>query len=422
MSSSPTNTPFDYLRRKNGGAYLPEVYINWCKAREYVLDKLKDTFFTPDDSGHLHVIVAGDSPLMLSVVRQLALSTHYTNYVEYDVSGTLVCKNRTIITIKSKNDHIVEELKKEEYLCNLLDYCKYSVYGEEHNVSSYIDVEFEIVKELPQTDVTNEIVVKEEEVDEFYKAQKSNGFHINTLTAVLASGMYKLGDVIGNLPAEDFHCARRYYQALDKFQYSQMDKDKDLPLIDEQCKDNPIKVKESLSNLFCADCFEQRYKVMDKCYEEALRKEEKDKGKKLKKWEREKLGEKLCEQYDEALSQSEHERWVVEKLIMGYRPLNDAERLTYENLFDDARKAYFKKLKNNASDPAHIDICSYRELRRVNPDDMKYDSFLMLAIPKILEKVYGRQRGGLINLSKTATPSCATSGEKCRRRRAMRWG
>ena len=199
--------------------------------------------------------------------------------------------------------------------------------------------------------------------------------------------MYKLGDVIGNLPAEDFHCAKRYYQALDKFQYSQMDKEKVLPLIDKECEKNPIKVKESLSNLFCADCFEQRYKVMDKCYEEAMEKEKENKGRKLWRWEREKLGKKLCEQYDEALSRSEHERWVVEKLIMGYRPLNDAERLAYENLFDDARKAYLKQLKNNASDPAHIDLCSYRELRRVNPDDMKYDSFLMLAIPKILEKV-----------------------------------
>lgn len=420
MSSKPTNTPFDHLRRKNGEAYSPDVYINWCKAREYVLDKLKDTFFTPDDSGHLHVIVAGDSPLMLSVARQLALSAHYANYVEYDMSGMLVCKNRTVITIKSQNDRIVEELKKEEYLCNLLDYCKYTASGEEHNTSSYIDIEFKIVKELQQADAPNEMLMTEEDVEAYFKAKKGDGFHINTLTAVLASGMYNLGDVIGNLPAEDFHCARRYYQALDKFQYSQMDKDKDLPLIDEQCKDNPMKVKKRLSNLFCADCFEQRYKVMDKCYEEALRKEEKDKGKKPKRREREKLGEKLCEQYDEALSRSEHERWVVEKLIMGYRPLNDAERLTYENLFDDARKAYFEKLKNNASDPAHIDICSYRELRRVNPDDMKYDSFLMLAIPKILEKVYGRQRGGLINLSKMATPTSATSWKKCRRRASRR--
>ena len=88
-----------------------------------------------------------------------------------------------------------------------------------------------------------------------------------------------------------------------------------------------------------------------------------------------------------ALSQSEHERWVVEKLIMGYRPYSDQERFQYESLFGEERKAFRKKLKNNASDPAHVDLCSYRDLRRISPDDLKYDSFLMLAIPKILERV-----------------------------------
>lgn len=408
MNSKPTNTPFDYLRRKNGEEYSPEIRINWCKAREYVLDRLEGTFFCPNDSGHLHVMVAGDSPLMLSVVRQLALSAHYANYVEYDVSSTLVCKNRTVIVIKSQNDHIVEELKKEEYLCNLLEYCKYTVYGKEHNASSYIDIEFDIVKELPKANVPDVMVITEKEVNEYFKSKTDTKFHIDTLPAVLASGMYNLGDVIGNLPAEDFHCAKRYYQALDKFQYSQMNKDKDLPLIGDACKDNPIKVKERLSNLFCADCFKQRYKVIEKCFEEALKKREKDKGKKLRKRGREKLEEELFERHNEALSRSEHERWVVEKLIMGYRPLNEAERLTYESLFDDARKAYLKQLKNNASDPAHIDLCSYRELRRVNPDDMKYDSFLMLAIPKILERRYRRGKRRCACTSGTDAPSCAT--------------
>lgn len=387
MNDRPTNTPFDYLRRKNGETFLPEVYVNWCKAREYVLERLKDRYFSPDDNGHLHVMVDGDSPMMLSVVRQLALSAHYPNYVECDVSGALVCRNRTVIMIKSKNEQIVEELKKEEYLCNLMDYCKYSVFGAERNASSYIDIELNIVEELPQAVIPDVVLMTEKDVEAYFGTKKEEGFNVDTKKAVLASGMYKLGDVIGNLPAEDFHCARRYFQALDKFQYKQMDKDKEQPLIKENCKDNPLKVKECMSNLFCADCFESRNKGMEKCFEETLRKKEEDKGRKLRKRKREALEEELWEHYNEALSRSEHERWVVEKLVMGYRPLNDEERLTYENLFDDARKAYLKKLKTNASDPAHIDICSYRELRRVNPDDMKYDSFLMLAIPKILEKV-----------------------------------
>ena len=149
------------------------------------------------------------------------------------------------------------------------------------------------------------------------------------------------------------------------------------PLIDdEKRRGNLTKVKESLSNLFCADCFESRKKGIEKWRE----KEQKKSDEKVK-------TEDAWEKFNMALSQSEHERWVVEKLIMGYRPYSDQERFQYESLFGEERKAFRKKLKNNASDPAHVDLCSYRDLRRISPDDLKYDSFLMLAIPKILERV-----------------------------------
>ena len=97
----------------------------------------------------------------------------------------------------------------------------------------------------------------------------------------------------------------------------------------------------------------------------------------------------LWAKYNEALSKSEHARWAVEKLIMGFRPLNEEERLDDEKLaaHKKKRKEYRNNLKKNSSKLAHIDLCSYSDLRRVNPDDMKYDSFLMLAIPNILAKV-----------------------------------
>ena len=89
----------------------------------------------------------------------------------------------------------------------------------------------------------------------------------------------------------------------------------------------------------------------------------------------------------EELSKSEHARWVVEKLIMGFRPLNEKERMKDEVLFGAEKRQYRNKLKKNALDPTHIDLCSFAELRRINPSDLKYDSFLMLAIPGILEKL-----------------------------------
>ena len=93
----------------------------------------------------------------------------------------------------------------------------------------------------------------------------------------------------------------------------------------------------------------------------------------------------LWEEYNEALSRSEHARWMVEKFIMGYRRLNNNEILKYESLFGKDRDDYLMKLKRNASDPAHIDLCSYHDLRRIDPDDLKYDSFLVLCIPEILK-------------------------------------
>lgn len=372
-----TETPFDYLTHKDGKAFSHETINNWYIARAYVLDKLKNIDFAPNDYGHLHVVVTGDSPLMLAVVRQVALSAHYVNYVEYDVYGKLVCTNRTIVTLVSQNENIVSELKKEEYLCNLLDYCKYSVNGMEGNKDSYIDIELQIVKVLSESDTPNTVLMTEEDVQAFLKTKKDEDIYkIDTRSAVYASRMYDLGSVIGNLPAEDIHCAKRYTQALGKFQHVHMPK-RMTPLIDdEKWKGNLTMVKESLSNLFCADCFESRNKGIEKWREKEQRKSD-EKVKTEDAWEK----------FNMALSQSEHERWVVEKLIMGYRPYSDQERFQYESLFGEERKAFRKKLKNNASDPAHVDLCSYRDLRRINPDDLKYDSFLMLAIPKILERV-----------------------------------
>jgi hypothetical protein len=77
---------------------------------------------------------------------------------------------------------------------------------------------------------------------------------------------------------------------------------------------------------------------------------------------------------------------------MGYRPFSHEERYYDEQLHvqfknKEKKKAYRDNLKRRDCDPAHIDLCSYRDLRRINPDDLKFDSFLMLAIPKILEEV-----------------------------------
>ena len=79
-------------------------------------------------------------------------------------------------------------------------------------------------------------------------------------------------------------------------------------------------------------------------------------------------------------------------LSCSYRPFNNEERYRDEALHvqfrnKDKIKRYRDSLKKNDHILAHIDLCSYRDLRRINPVSLKYDSFLMLAIPRILKVV-----------------------------------
>ena len=91
----------------------------------------------------------------------------------------------------------------------------------------------------------------------------------------------------------------------------------------------------------------------------------------------------------ESLARCEHARWNVEKLLLGFRPLSEKEHLEDEQLFGRDRAAYRKSLKNQG---IHIDLCSYRDLRRINPGDMKYDSFLMVAMPRIMVERIGNKK------------------------------
>lgn len=358
---------FEVLKHKDGSKYPKGIIENWYKARAYVLDKLKDVEIGPSSREHLHVVVEGDSSLMLSVVRQVALLAHYANYDEENPEESH--RNRTVITLVSQKDNILDLLKMEDCLGNLLNYCKYSFNGTTYNKDSYIDVEFCIVNswEGGESEFIKKMTIAD--VGDFLKDKEEEVQCIDIRKAVLAGRMYDLGTLIDNLPAEDIHCAKRYVMALDVFQHSMLRKS-----IKEKEKEDVV------LNVFCADCFESRAKGIKQYCKEVNKKREEDKEKIMKE-------EEAWAENNEALSMSEHGRWVVEKLIMGFRPLNDEERLEDDQRFGNAKKQYRNDLKKRKKDPTHIDLCSYADLRRINPEDMKYDSFLMLAIPKILKKL-----------------------------------
>lgn len=355
--------PFEYLRRKNGDRFSEETIKNWYVARAYVLEKLKNVAIGQGSKEHLQVVVTNDSPLMLSVVRHVALLAHFANFDETQ-------PNRTIITIVSRDRQIVEELGNEEYLCNLPTYSKLSVNGSTPmNTDPYTDIELQIVETWQDSDSVETIMMSEDDIKAFL-SNKSEGdiYSIDTRKAVLSQRMYSLGSWIDNLPAEDIHNFERYAMALNVFQRSLIRKPMS-QLVDEKTWESDLTtVRNGLSSIFCSDCFESRAAGV-KRYAQTQGKTEKEA------W-------KECV---EALSKSEHARWVVEKLIMGFRPLDERERMKDECLFGDEKRRYRNQLKKDPRNPVHIDVCSFAELRRINPYDMKYDSFLMLAIPGILK-------------------------------------
>lgn len=364
--------PFKYLIRKEDGSdFSQDIVNNWYKARAYVLNKLKNIGFTPISKDNLHVVIHGDSPMMLSIVRQVALSAHYLNYDEEKR------KKRTVITLESSKPDIKSELEKEECLCTLPKYCKTTFWGEEYNNDSYIDIEIEVVEKSDKKGETS-VDIYENDVVEFIdnldKTKHDEIYKIDTRKARCAHEMYELGDEINNLPYEDIYNVKRYEMALDTFQLNRMKKALNQKIVKDTWKDKnkQIEVLKGLSNIFCADCFYNRYISLEPLFGEG-----KDAAK------------KAFEKYYYELSKSEHARWVVEKLILGYSPYSQEDHYNDENNFVSKvqKKQFRDALKTDWKSPKHVNICSFSDLRRIDPDNMKYDSFLMLGIPEILKKV-----------------------------------
>lgn len=371
--------PFELLRKKNGEKFSEETIREWYVTRSFVLQKLTENEynhpFLPGSKEQLHVVLCGDDSRMLSVARQFAMYAHFLNFDEDGDDGIL---RRTIITIVSRDKFIKERLSSEEYLCNLPQYCRYVNGDKVENPSSYIDIELHIVPSADNILEEGTLVVGKDELDNFFERVTDDDesiFKIDTRKAYYASRMYCIGETIDNLPAENIHDAKRYTMALNVYQYEKLAEEPkrmfDVAFVSQ------AKLRETISNIFCSDCFILRSLAIKRLCNNDVKKE-------MITWE----------QQNEALSISEHARWVVEKLLMGYRSLSEEECHHCEILraqikSSDKIKAFLDGLKRDDAQLAHVDLCSYRDLRRINPCDLKYDSFLMLAIPKILQKMSG---------------------------------
>ena len=394
-----TQDLFRLLKPLHGGNFAPQVYENWYRARHYALNILHVQ--TPYDGklaqDGVHFVLRGASPIMLSVARQIALIAHYPTFQEENG------KNRTVITIlykKEEIDDIISELSKEEYLCHLPRLCKYTILegskegylkiNKEHE-DSYLDIELELIG-FNSSDYDaysyreKDMVINEEDIPPYQEAFSL----IDIRKAKRVNMVYHVGADIDNLPADDPNTAERYSKALHYFCYQQSPMETQKKW-DELCGNHrdsaidQINLRNMISNVLCADCFETRLKAVINKKEVGI-----DDDAEITTTEIDKLIRKkyfyILGQVKSNLAQlakCEHYRWIAEKLIFGILPLSEKERFEDEHKFGDDRKNYRKSLKKKG---IHIDLCSYRTLRRINPGDMKYDCFLMMAMPRILRE------------------------------------
>lgn len=348
----------------------------WYKARHYVLNimpPLDGAGIGPDSGKRVHVVVNGSSPLMMAVVRQICLLTHYPNFDEE--TG----RNRTLITISDDDAHkAYNALKTTRFLGALLDYCHCTVDGRTMKNSEKdlpLDIEFQFVTH--KSDIEDaDAVIDSKDVEAKAIAYKTE---IDVTKGMLINMVYNTGAEIDNLPASDNANISRYTTALNVFCYHLktghiLEKWGGITKPDAAGNYNLLEVKNKLSSVFCADCLEGRVRGMMGATATKVSEYSDLEFKKLK--------SKISDVNTLiAQAKSEHARWNVEKIIMGFRPLGQADWYSLETCFGAERKQRIKSLKKRG---IHIDLCSYKDLRRIDPGCMKYDYFIMLAMPYIL--------------------------------------
>lgn len=367
-------------------------------ARHIILDRIKpldaDGIWC-DSTKYVRAVIIGSDSLSLHLVRQLALACHYPNF--NDENGS----HRTVLTIvdphsESRDD--VEKLKSrlEMITGNLLSECIWrcrccgagTVEWSSPRTRSFIDLEFEFVG-LGNLDVNlflddylnqagdsivsvidnNDIITQqtsiliEDHCHQYYKVDGNRlddfitDYRIDVRRAQVVNMLYDAGGHLDDIIASNLYKVSAYKSAIEAFCTHTTEKKR------QSSWDSIGDVALKLSSVCCADGLDAKLRCVNAGHTD------------LKHLN----GEEL-----ECFARSEHTRWSVEKLIVGYRPYTEQERYTDECLFSDpvALKAERKRMKREFR--AHIDICSCNDLIRIDLESYKYDSFLTLAADDII--------------------------------------
>lgn len=387
---------------KSQSRHMEDIFegdSNKYLSRHIVLNKIKNLdgngiAYTSDK--FVHVIIIGSDNFSMHIARQAAIMCHYPNFNDKTEA------NRSIITIiepQSVGKDDVEKMKNRfakvtgNLLAEALWSCRY--YGEKTEEwqspkeKSFIDIKFEFVglqegstdKFIAQNTAQNSnaivsildntntlscesISLIKEHCHQYYKVEETElakniqDYRVNTRRAQITNMLYNAGTHLKNICISSLYEIEKYNTSLKVFCHNTSDNKTERLW-------NEIKKQEiKLSNLHCADYAETRKRSMD-----ALKGE----------------GKEMPDAKNlEHLSNAEHARWNVEKLIYGYRPYTAEERYKDECLFIDNAKLKAERARMKNEQKAHIDICSCNELKRTDYDNIKYDCFIVLANNEIL--------------------------------------
>lgn len=100
---------------------------------------------------------------------------------------------------------------------------------------------------------------------------------------------------------------------------------------------------------------------------------------------------KLIENNEMAMAECEHNRWILQQLLMGFRAYKDVELEEYRGLKnDDENKDRLKKYKDQKKkgrEKAHLNICSMKLLHEYDKKSENFDAIFNASIPAVMKSV-----------------------------------
>ena len=401
---------------------LPDIEVRLA-ARHIINRKLPRPLWADgiakDSKRHVKTVFGDIDNLTLALARQASLLCHFPNFDEKTL------ENRTRLTFLSKDSVTLQELEEKfesivrtGIMGNLPEHCNVRFFAPKDGKlqclkslreNSYLDTgidliaskgcsQSEIIPMLPDADSSIITVFSYEDLGEarlpsphvfrlldrkyLSKDNIEKYFdEIDFTRALLINKVYNISTGLREITNFTSFDASDYNVSLKRL-CDEISESSAVTSWDSIQGNDALEVK--LSNLYCGDCIDAKLASVGLKIEDFVKKEKAGllSALSFQRKIRKSHAMKVIENHLKTLSKVEHYRWCAERLILGYQPFSKEEHYEDELLSIADRKEYRRRKKRDLKH--HIDLCSYKELRHVDPEAIKYDCFITLAIDRIL--------------------------------------